>query len=169
DTYTVAARATDSASNVQSPVSFQAFAIDTTPPAVTATTIAATTGAGPAGYVKQGGGYVVYADARDANGGVAVAAAVSAITTGQTAVALVACSSSCTVAGHTYLYKSAALTARNPLSEGAKSYSVTATDVAGWSNAPLSAPVVVEKTAPSVATVMAASTGQSPPGLVNKG
>jgi hypothetical protein len=169
DTYTVAARATDSASNVQSPVSSQAFAIDTTPPTVTATTIAATTGTGPAGYVKQGGGYAVYADASDANGLVSLAADVSAITTGQTAVALAACSSSCTVAGHTYLYKSAALTAKSPLSEGAKSYSVTATDVAGWSNAPLSGTVVVDNTAPSVATVIAASTGTSPQGFVTQG
>jgi hypothetical protein len=169
DTYTVAARATDLASNVQSPVSSQTFAIDTTPPAVTATTIAATTGTGPVGYVKQGGGYVVYADASDANGVVSVAADVSAITTGQTAAALVACSNSCTVAGHTYLYKSAALTAKSPLSEGAKSFSVTATDVAGWSNAPLSATVVVDNTAPSVATVIAASTGTSPQGFVKQG
>jgi hypothetical protein len=169
DTYTVAARATDNASNVQSPVSSQSFAIDTTPPAVTATTIAATTGAAPAGYVKQGGGYVVYADASDANGLASVAADVSAITTGQTAVALVSCSSSCTVAGHTYLYKSAALTAKSPLAEGAKSYSVTATDVAGWSNAPLSAAVVVDNTGPSVATVIAASTGTSPQGFVKQG
>jgi hypothetical protein len=169
DTYTVATRATDTASNVQSPVSSQTFAIDTTPPAVTATTIAATTGTSPAGYVKQGGGYVVYADASDANGVVSVAADVSAMTTGQTAVALVACSSSCTVAGHTYLYKSAALTARNPLSEGAKSYSVTATDVAGWSNAPLSATVVVDNTAPSIAAVIASSTGTSPQGFVRQG
>jgi hypothetical protein len=169
DTYTVAARATDNASNVQSPVSSQTFAIDTTPPAVTATTIAATSGTGPAGYVKQGGGYVVYADASDANGVVSVVADVSALTTAQTAVALVACSSSCTVAGHTYLYKSAALTAKNPLSEGAKSYSVTATDVAGWSNAPLAATVVVDNTAPSVATVIVASTGTSPQGFVKQG
>ena len=169
DTYTVAARAIDNASNVQSPVSSQSFAIDTTPPAVTGTTIAATTGTGPAGYVEQGGGYVVYADASDANGLASVAADVSAITTGQTAVALVSCSSSCTVAGHTYLYKSTGLTAKSPLTEGAKSYSVTATDAAGWSNAPLSATVVVDNTAPSVAAVIAASTGTSPQGFVKQG
>ena len=169
DTYTVSARATDNASNVQSPVSSQTFTIDTTPPAVIATTIAATTGTAPAGYVKQGGGYVVYADASDANGVASVAADVSALTTGQTAVALVACSSSCTVAGHAYLYKSAALTARNPLTEGAKSYSVTATDAAGWSNAPLGGTVVVDNTAPSVATIIAASTGTNPQGFVKQG
>ena len=169
DTYTVAARATDNASNVQSPVSSQSFAIDTTPPSVTATTIAATTGTGPGGYVKQGGGYVVYADASDVNGLASVAADVSALTTGQTAVALVSCPSSCTVAGHTYLYKSAALTAKNPLAEGAKSYSVTATDAAGWSNAPLSATVVVDNTAPSVAAAIVASTGTSPQGFVKQG
>jgi len=167
DTYTVAARATDNASNVQSPVSSKSFAIDTTPPAVTATTIAATTGT--AGYVKQGGGYAVYADASDANGLASVAADVSAMTTGQTAVALVSCTSSCTVAGHAYLYKSAALTAKNPLSEGAKSYSVTATDAAGWSNAPLSSTVVVDDSAPSVAAVIAASTGTSPQAFVKQG
>ena len=95
----------------------------------TAAAIAATTGTSPAGFVKQGGGYAVYADVTDVNGVSSVAANVSSITTGQTALALSTCASGCTVAGHTYLYKSATQTASNPLTEGSKGYTVTATDV----------------------------------------
>ena len=65
----------------------------------------------------------------DAGSGVAtVRANVSTVTTGQTAVALVAGSYS--VGGVSYNYRSASVTANAVLAEGAKAYTITATDVA---------------------------------------
>ena len=90
-TYTVEVRATDNALNVQSPVTSQAFTFDTTPPVIGASAIAATTGTSPAGFVKQGGGYNIYADASDASPVSSVTANVSSVTTAQTAVALPVC------------------------------------------------------------------------------
>ena len=167
--YTVSSRATDNALNVQSPVTTQSFTLDTTAPSLTAAAIAATTGSSPAGFVRQSGGYAVYADASDANGVTSVTADVSSVTTGQTSVSLASCSSSCTVGGHTYLYKSAALTASNPLSEGSKSFSVGASDVVSNASSPASFSVVVDDTAPSVSAVVAATTGTSPQGFVTQG
>jgi hypothetical protein len=77
--------------------------------------------------------------------------------------------SGCTVGGHTYLYKSAALTASSPLSEGAKSYAVAASDVVGNSTSPVAFSVVVDNTGPTVSTVIAATTGTSPQGFVKQG
>src|SRR5262249_53302917 len=134
-----------------------------------ASAIAATSGTGPAGFVKQGGGYNVYADASDTNGVSSVTANVTNVTSGQTAVALATGASSCTVGGHTYLFKSATVIASNPLSEGSKSYTVTASDVASNASSPASYSVVVDNTAPSVSTLIAATTGTSPSGFVKQG
>ncbi len=167
--YTVASRATDNALNIQSPATAQTFTIDTAAPSITLSAIASTTGTSPVGFVKEGGGYYVYADASDANGVSSVTANVSNVTTGQTAVALPACVSACTVGGHTYLYKSGALTAGNPLSEGSKSYTVTGVDVVSNTSSPAGYSVVVDNTAPSVSTVIAATTGTSPQGFLKQG
>jgi chitinase len=167
--YTVFARATDYALNVQSPVTAQTFTIDTTAPSVGASTIVATTGTGPSGFVEQGGGYVVYADASDANGVASVTADLSAVSVGQAAVPLSSCVSGCTVGAHTYLYKSAALTASSPLSEGAKSYTVAASDVVGNTTSPAAFSVVVDNSGPTVSSVIAATTGTSPQGFVKEG
>ncbi len=87
-----------------------------------------------AGWVKASGSYTVYAKATDAgspaSGIAAVTADVSAITPGQTALALTSCVSSCTVGGVTYTWKSAATAAGSPLADGSKSFSVTARDAA---------------------------------------
>ena len=131
--------------------------------------IAATTGTSPVGFVKQGGGYNVYADATDASVVSSVTANVSTVTTGQTAVALPVCASSCTVGGHTYGYKSALLTASTPLTQGSKSYTVAAVDVVGNASAPASFSVQVDNTGPSLTTVIAATTGTSPQGFVKQG
>jgi len=167
--YTVSARATDNALNVQSPVTTQTFTIDTTAPSIGASTIVATTGTSPSGFVKQGGGYVVYADAGDTNGIATVTADVSAITAGQAAVPLASCLGACVVGGHAYLYKSAPLTASSPLSEGAKSYTVAASDVVGNSTLPAALSVVVDNTGPTVSTLITATTGTSPQGFVKQG
>jgi Bacterial Ig-like domain (group 3) len=166
--YTVSTRATDNAANSQSPVTTRTFTIDTTAPSVTASTIAATVGASPAGFAKQGGGYNVYADVSDSNGVASVTANASNVTTGQTAVALTACVTGCTVGGQTYQYKSALLTATTPLTEGSKSYTVSAVDVVSNTSAAASFAVMVDNTAPSVATVIAATTGTSPQGFVRQ-
>jgi hypothetical protein len=136
---------------------------------VSTSTIASTSGVGPAGFAKQNTGYTVYADVTDTNGVASVTANVSAVTTGQTVVALTACMSSCTISGHTYAYKSAALTATNPLSEGSKSYAVSASDIVGNASSSASFSVVVDNTGPSIATVIAATTGTSPSGFVKQG
>ncbi len=167
--YTVSSRATDGAANVESPGTSVTFAIDRTPPSVTASTVAATTGTSPAGFVKQGGAYAVYADVVDANGVSSVTADLSAVTTGATAVALAACVSSCTVGGHTYLYRSAPLTASSPLSEGSRSYTVTASDVVANASPPATYSVAVDDTGPSLFAVLQAAVGASPEGFVKQG
>jgi len=105
--------------------------VDDTPGSISAGTIA-TSSPATAGWVKQGGTYRVYASAADALSGVStVTADVSGVTAGQTAVKLPACTSSCTVGGVTYGFKSAALTASTPLAEGSVGFTVALTDKAG--------------------------------------
>jgi len=107
---------------------------DTTPPTVTAV-VASTTGTQPANFVKANTTYNVYADASDSGSGVdtaSVKADVSTITSGQSAVSLTSCSSSCTINGHAYAYKSAGLTADSGLTDGSsKSFTASAKDNAG--------------------------------------
>lgn len=132
--------------------------VDTTPPNVSAAVIAKTQGGSP-GYVRQGGTYYVYANVSDpgspSTGVSSVTANVSAVTTGQTAVPLVA--GSYTVGGVTYGYRSASLTASNPLSEGAKSFSITAVDGAGNSATQGGFTVTVDNTPPSGVDVQTAN------------
>jgi hypothetical protein len=88
-----------------------------------------------------------------------VAANVNNITTGQTAVSLPACSSSCTVAGVTYAFKSATLTANAGLTAGSKSFTVTATDAPGNASAATSFNVTADNTAPTAADVQTTNAG----------
>jgi hypothetical protein len=105
--------------------------VDNTAGSITAGVIA-TSSPSTAGWVKQGGSYRIYATGSDALSGVStVTANVSGVTSGQTAVNLPACTSSCTVGGVTYGYKSAALTASTPLAEGSVGFVLTLTDKAG--------------------------------------
>jgi len=101
-------------------------------PSASASVIAKTQG-GVAGYVKKSGTYYVYANVSDsgnpASGIASVKADVSAITSGQTAVSLVAGSYS--VGGASYNYRSAQLTASSTLAAGSKSYSLALADQAG--------------------------------------
>jgi hypothetical protein len=123
--------------------------VDGTGPAVTAGTIAPidnTTGTG--GFVHQGGQYYIYVAATDAASGIAsITANVSTVSTGQTAVPLVA--GTYAVLGTTYNYRSAAVTATNPLAAGTKSYSGTLTDNVGNVVGPTSSSVVVDNTNPT--------------------
>ncbi|HEY1594093.1 MAG TPA: hypothetical protein VGF74_01755, partial [Thermoleophilaceae bacterium] len=161
--FTVAS--TDVGGNASGASSFN-VTVDNTTPTVTASVIAhGSAGAG----VKQGGTYFVYANATDTGGGVgAVSANVNNITTGQTTVALSSCASSCTVGATTYGYKSAQLTANNPLAAGTPAYTVTATDLAGNSSGATSFNATVDNTAPT-ATSSATANGTGTNGLPEAG
>jgi len=104
--------------------------VDATPPTVPGVAIANTT-TNAAGWVRKGGAYAVYANASDASGISSVKANVSTLTSGQTALALSACGTGCSVGGVTYAYKSAATTAASTLAAGAVGFTVTATDGVG--------------------------------------
>ncbi len=119
---------TDTSSN---PQTVSAVA-DWTAPTAEASAIAKSQG-GTAGYVKEKGTYYVYAKVAESgnppSGVASVKANVSAITSGQPAVSLVA--GSYTAGGVSYDYRSAQLTASSGLTAGAKSYSLALADNAG--------------------------------------
>jgi hypothetical protein len=106
-------------------------AADWVPPTAEASVIAKSQG-GVAGYIKKSGTYYVYAKVADPgnppSGISSVKANVNSITSGQTAVSLVAGSYS--VGGVSYNYRSAQLTAGSSLSAGTKTYTLSLTDVA---------------------------------------
>ncbi|HEY2604329.1 MAG TPA: hypothetical protein VGI67_22410 [Thermoleophilaceae bacterium] len=148
-TQTFTVSSTDSAGNASTATSFNVTVDNTVPTVGTAVIAHSTAGAG----VKQGGTYFVYGNASDASTGAAgMTANVNNITTGQTAVALTPCSSSCTVAGTTYGFKSAQLIASNPLTAGAQTYTLSATDAAGNTSGTSSFSVTVDNTAPTASS-----------------
>ena len=108
-------------------------AADWVAPTAGASAIARTQEGATPGYIKAGATYYVYANITEsgnpASGIASVKADVSAITSGQTAVSLVA--GSYTVGGAGYNYRSAQLTAGSSLSAGSKSYSLALADTAG--------------------------------------
>lgn len=138
--------------------------IDNTPPVVTASVINKTSGDKP-GFVKQGGTYFVYANANDAAGttGTHVVSTVTAnvtnITTGSTAVALTTAGGPWTVGGVSYTYRSALMTATNPIIAGLKTFTVTATDVSGNTSTALTGSVTVDNTMPTATDVQTANNG----------
>lgn len=130
---------------------------DTTPPVVASSVISKTTPYLP-GFIRQGGAYFVYANVTDAGSGVAtVRANVSTVTTGQTALVLTAGSYS--VGGVSYNYRSASVTANAVLTEGAKTYTITATDVATNSVTPGPFSVTVDNTRPTGTNVQTTNAG----------
>jgi len=155
--YTVSGK--DAANNAGSAQSFSVTVDNTAPVAGGASAAHAFAGA----LIKQNGSYWVYANVSDAGSGVdTVSANVTNISTGQTAVALTACSSSCTVGGVTYGYKSAQLTSNTTLSAGSKTFTITATDVAGNAIAtPASVTATVDNTGPSGTDVQTANHGST--------
>jgi hypothetical protein len=114
----------------QNPQTVSAIA-DWTEPVVEASVIAPTSGGTP-GYLKSKATYYVYAKVSDsgnpASGIASVKADVSLLTSGQTAVSLVAGSYS--IGGVTYNYRSAQLTA-GTLTAGSKAYTLALADKAG--------------------------------------
>jgi len=155
--YTVTA--TDSAANASSPASFN-VTVDNTAPTIGTSTIARTDGVAP-GYVRQGDSYYVYANASDAVSGIHdVTANVGNVTTGSTSAALTTAGGPWTVDGVSYAYRSAALTANASLSDGSKSYTVSARDNATNTAGPNSFSVTADSTAPTVsASVIATTSG----------
>ena len=133
---------------------------DTTPPTVSSSVISKTVQY-LSGYIRQAGAYYVYANITDAGSGVASATAnVANITTGSTAVALVAGSYS--VGGVSYNYRSASLTAKNPLAAGSVTYSITAVDGSGNSGTTPGLTVIVDNTAPTGSNIQTADGGGTP-------
>ena len=161
--YTVTA--TDLASNTTT--GHYSATVDNTAPVVTGSAIAnATTSAT---LIRKSGAYMVYANATDAASGVAtVKANVSTITSGQTALALTACTTGCTVGGVTYGYKSASKNAASTLPAGVVSYSVTATDGVGNAGT-TTASVTADNTAPTVSAAAVATVATNAPGFIKQG
>ena len=143
-------------SSSDNPGSAITAAADFRAPTVSASVISKASG-GTAGYVKQGGSYYVYANVSDtgnpASGVASVTADVSAISLGETSVALTAGSYS--VDGITYSHRSAARTATAVLSEGSKSYSIAATDNDSNSGTTGGFAVTVDNTLPAGSDVQA--------------
>ncbi len=123
-----AASFTDSSQNPQTVTA----AADFLAPSAGASAVAKSEG-GSAGYVRAGGNYRVYADVTDSGNPASktssVKANVSALTSGQTAVAL--SSGSFTVDGVSYNYRSAQLKVDSGATPGTKSYALTLVDGAG--------------------------------------
>ena len=137
-----------------------AASFDTVAPTVSATVVAKS-GQYVAGYVAQGGTYFVYANATDGgvvpSGIATIRADVSVLTAGATSVALVA--GTYTVEGVTYGYLSAALTVRNPLAAGAKTYTLTSTDNNGNSRLQTGFTTTVDNTAPIASDIQTTNGG----------
>jgi hypothetical protein len=128
---------------------------DNVAPTVTAAVISKTTGDTPS-FIKQGGTYYVYANVTDAapsSGISTVTADVHFIKSGTTAAAMTA--GAYTAGGVSYNYRSSALTADNPLTAGAKTFTITATDGSANSGTSGTFSVTVDNTVPTATDVQA--------------
>jgi hypothetical protein len=138
-------------------------------PTLAGASIAKSTG-GTGAYIKQGGTYYVYANVTGSGtppaGVSSVTANVSAITTGQTAVAMT--SGSYTVGTQTYDYRSAQLTAKSSLSAGSKSYTVSLTETGGTKTT-TSYTVTVDDTAPHASGIQTANASGGVVGRAEQG
>jgi hypothetical protein len=133
--------------------------VDNTAPAV-ATVLASTTTNEP-GWLAQGSGYRVYANATDlplgpgAASGVAassITADVSSITSGQTAVPLTTVGCPCVIGGTSYAYRTGVLTAGSPLAAGTRGFSTQASDNLG-STTVAGTSTIVDNTAPALSAL----------------
>jgi hypothetical protein len=138
-------------------------------PQASASVIAKATGY-LAGAIKQGGTYYVYANVTDTGNppsGIATEKAdASSTTSGASNTTLTA--GSWSVNGVTYNYRSALLTAGNPLSAGTKNFSITSTDVAGYSRNQ-GYTVTVDNTAPTATNVQTTNVGGGTAGRAQLG
>jgi hypothetical protein len=145
-------------------------ATDYRAPAIGALAVSKTQPGSP-GFIKKGGTYYVYANVsadtgNPATGIASVTADASNLTTGQSNVAMA--SGSWTIAGQTYNYRSASLTADAALAAGSKPFTVTATDNASNSN-PTSGTVTVDNTAPTGTDVQTANVAAGTAGKAEAG
>ena len=135
---------------------------------VVQTTIANST-TNAAGWIRKSGAYYVYANATDAASGMyTVKANVSTITSGQTALALTACTTGCTVGGVTYAYKSASKTAASTLPAGPASYTLTLVDKANNSSTSAVYAVTADNTAPVFGSAALATVATNVPGYAGQ-
>src|SRR5207248_2415045 len=160
-----AVTATDKAANTATGT--HSVTVDATGPTVSGVAVANTT-TNAAGWLRKSGAYIVYANASDATGISSVKANVNTFTSGQTALALSACTTGCTVGGVTYGYKSAAKTAGSTVAAGAASFMVTATDGVG-NTTTANGSATVDNTAPTATGEAIAPTGTSMPGYIAQG
>ena len=148
-----------------------AFKYDATKPVVRAVIVNSTTSL--SGYLRQGGTYVVYAEATDLLSGpntASLTADVAALS-GQAGVPLTFSAAGFTVTNpdgstSTYHYKSAQLTAQATLAEGATGFTVAGQDVAAnvattGSGTSTPAAVTVDNTSPTAAVTLAAGQASS--------
>jgi hypothetical protein len=140
--------------------------VDSTPPTVTGAVVV-NTSPSDAGYLKPGNNFVVYANAADTAGLGTVTADVSALTSGGTAVAMSACTTSCTYGGVTYGYKTASKTAGAAIAPGSTAFTVTATDKAANPTTGTYS-VTVDATGPTVSAVAVANTTTNAAGWLRK-
>jgi hypothetical protein len=149
-TTTISYFATDNANNVEATKTIT-INLDKTAPSIPAAVVADTT-ANKAGFLHQGGFYRVYANVSDARSGVStVTADVSALSSSSPAT-LTTCTTACVIDGVTYGYKSALLTAMNPLS-GTPTFSVSSADNAGNTGTASGLSATVDNTGPTVSTI----------------
>ena len=157
--------ATDKAANAASGT--YTVNVDTTAPVVAGVAIA-NTATNAVGWVRKSGAYAVYANASDAGGISSVKANVSTLTSGQSALALSACTTACTVGGVTYAYKSAAKTAASTLAAGAVGFTVTATDGVGNATTTTGSSTA-DNTAPAASAASIVPTATGVPGYIGQG
>jgi hypothetical protein len=132
---------------------------DVLPPVVSTAAINKATGDTPS-RLKQGGTYYVYTnvvDAQPSNGIASVTANVSTLTGGTTAAVMSA--GAWTVGAVSYNYRSALLTADNPLSAGSKAFTITATDASANSVTQGGFSVTVDNTSPTATDIQTANLG----------
>jgi hypothetical protein len=142
-------------------------AVDSGMPTVSGVAVANTT-TNAAGWLRKSGAYAVYANASDPSGISSVKTDVSTITSGQTALALSACSTGCTVGGVTYAYKSASKTAGSTLPAGAAYFTVTVIDGVG-NTATANGSGTTDNTAPTASAEAIAPTATGAPGSIGQG
>ncbi len=155
-------------SRADSPGNTVTAASDFRAPQVTAVALGKASGGTP-GFVKQGGSYFVYANVatdtgNPASGTASVTVSATNFTSGATAAPMVAGSYS--AGGVPYNYRSASLLADSSLAQGAKSFTVTATDKA-LNAASLTGSATVDNTAPATVDVQTTNVGTS--GLAEAG
>ena len=139
------------------------FTVDALPPVIGAAVIQKSAG-GSVGAIRPGGTYRVYASITDAGSAISSATTnVTNITAGTTAAALTA--GSWTLQGVTYNYRSAVLTAGGGLTNGAKTFSITATDSNAHTATTGGFSVTVDNTKPSASSL---STTNKAGGTVGK-